>query len=129
MHGGLAHSLGGDGIYIQPHLFGVLSHPYFCYAVGDVMANTIAHCWCDNMAVVQVINSLSSRSERVMWLVRVFTLRCLHNLLFLARHALGVANGVTDTVSRKQMEWFRQFGPEANLLLARLPLEIWRLGG
>lgn len=64
-----------------------------------------------------------------MWLVRAFTLRCLHNLLVLARHALGVANGVTDTVSHKQMEWFRQLAPEANLLLARLSLEIWRLGG
>lgn len=50
---------------------------------GEDMANHTIHFWCNNMAVVQVIISLSSKSERVMGLVREFTLHCLRlNLLF-----------------------------------------------
>lgn len=80
------------------------------------------------MVVVQVVNSLSSRSESDV-LVRAFTLRylCL-NLLFLARHVPRVANGITDALSHKQMEQFHQLAPEANPLLAHLPPEIWQLG-
>lgn len=49
--------------------------------------------WRDNQAAVQILNSLSSQSERVMNLIRVFMLRCLKfNILFLARHMPGVQN-------------------------------------
>lgn len=82
---------------------------------GKEMANCTFHFWCDNMTIVHVINSLSSKSDRVMRLVHAFTLHilCL-NLLFLTRHVLGVANGVTDALSCKQMEHFRQLAPDAD---------------
>lgn len=64
---------------------------------GDQLANHSVHFWCDNLAMVQVLNSLISKSHRVMELVRTLTLRCLKfNVLFLARHLLGVDNGVAD---------------------------------
>lgn len=99
------------------------------YIWGSEMADKSVHFWCDNMAVVQVINSLSSKSGRVMNLVRAFTLKCLRlNLLFRARHVPGVANGVADALSRKQMERFRLLAPEADTLPVRLPHDLWRIG-
>lgn len=92
------------------------------------MANHTVHFWCDKMAVDQVINSFSSKSERVMWLVRVFVLNCLHlNLLFLARHVPGVVNGVADALSHKQMEKFCQLAPNGASAYPRGSVENWRL--
>lgn len=83
---------------------------------GEDMANRTVHFWCDNMAVVQVINSLSSKSDCVMGLVRAFTLCCLQlNLLFLAKHVPGIENGVADALSHKQMERFDWLAPDADL--------------
>lgn len=58
------------------------------------------HFWSDNQAVVQVVNSLTSKSPHVMSLVWAFTLLCLHlNVLFLARHMPGASNGVAGALS------------------------------
>lgn len=82
------------------------------------------------MAVVQVINSLSSKSERVMILVRAFALHCLCvNLLFLASHMLGMANGIADVLSHKQMERLCQLPPDTDLELVRILENLWSTGG
>ncbi|XP_053159366.1 uncharacterized protein LOC128347977 isoform X1 [Hemicordylus capensis] len=48
-------------------------------------SNSTVQFWCDNQAVVQVVNSQTSRSPRVMGLVRTFVLQCLRaNILFVA---------------------------------------------
>lgn len=47
------------------------------------MASHSVHFWCDKMAVVQVLNALTSRSPRVMDLIWHLILRCLRlNMLF-----------------------------------------------
>lgn len=67
---------------------------------GGDLANRTVHFWSDNLAVVQVVNTLTSKSPRVMGLVREFTLLCLcFNILFLARHVPGVSNDVADALS------------------------------
>lgn len=92
------------------------------------MANHTMHFWCDNMAVVQVINSFSSKLDRVMCIVRAFTLCCLRlNLLVLVRHVSGVANGVAAVLSCKQIEKFCQLAPDSNPELGSVPWELWRL--
>lgn len=59
-----------------------------------------------------------------MRLVQVFTLHYLHlNLLFLARHVLGVVNRVADALSR--MERFRQLAPDTDPEPVRIPEEVW----
>ncbi|XP_054839956.1 uncharacterized protein LOC129332750 [Eublepharis macularius] len=96
---------------------------------GHELANHVVHFWCDNMAVVQVVNSLTSKSVRVMSLVRAFTLKCLQlNILFRARHMPGVDNGVADTLSRQQMDRFRHLAPGADSFPSRMPMGLWRLG-
>jgi hypothetical protein len=70
---------------------------------------------CDNMAVVQVLNSLTSRDPTLMHL-----LRCLHYYLALfnihlrAEHIPGVLNTVADCISRNMLQVFRQLVPRAN---------------
>lgn len=82
------------------------------------------------MATVQVINSLTSKSPKVMALVRAFTFLCLHNNILLhARHVPGVCNGIADPLSWKQMGRFHQLAPEADPLLVPLPRNIWRIRG
>lgn len=82
-----------------------------------------------NLAVVHTINTLTSKSRRVMGLVRAFTLCCLRlNMLFLARHVPGLDNRVTDIFSHKQMQRFRHLDPEVDLCSVQLPEEVWSPG-
>ncbi|XP_070586420.1 uncharacterized protein [Erythrolamprus reginae] len=72
------------------------------------------HFWCDNMAVVHVVNTLSSKNERVMGLVCHMVVRCLaRNMLFRAHHVPGIRNGVADALSRGQLARFRLLAPQA----------------
>lgn len=82
------------------------------------MADRMGHFCYDNMAVGQVINSLSAKSSRVMRLVHAFTLCCRQ------LRVSSVSNGVIDTLSQNQMERFCQFAPEANNGSAHLPLVV-----
>lgn len=68
------------------------------------LANHSVHLWCNNLAMVHVINLLVSNLHRIMILDRSFTLLCLqHNLLFRARQTPRVCNWVADDLSQKQM--------------------------
>ena len=67
---------------------------------------------CDNLGVVEVINSRRSKVPRVMDLVRDLTLCTLrHNFYFQAVHVPGKHNNIADSLSRFQMERFRQLAP------------------
>ena len=92
-------------------------------------ANTVVRFWCDNQVVVYIVNNLSSRSERVMNLVRAFTLRALQfNVMVHARHVPGIDNRIADALSRQQIQRFRELTPEARDLPEVLPAEVWQIG-
>ena len=58
----------------------------------------------DNQAVVYIINKQTSRSPRLMRLVRQLVLLCLgYNLHFGAVHVPGVSNCMADSLSRLQV--------------------------
>ena len=68
---------------------------------------------CDNLGVVEVINYGKSKVPRVMDLVRDLTLCTLrHNFYFQAVHVPGKHNNIADSLSRFQMEHFRQLAPQ-----------------
>lgn len=46
------------------------------------MSNKSVHFWCDNLVVVQIINSLMFQSPRVKALVREFMMICLRHSIF-----------------------------------------------
>ena len=58
----------------------------------------------DNAALVDIINKATSRDATVMVFVRRLVLACLNfNILFRARHVLGVKNVLADSLSRLQV--------------------------
>ncbi len=83
---------------------------------------------CDNMAVVSIVNTMTSKSDTVMVLLRAFTLKCLElNLWVEASHVEGVKNAITDSLSRLQMTRFRQLAPGADLVAAEMPGHLWKI--
>ncbi|XP_053112584.1 uncharacterized protein LOC128327611 isoform X5 [Hemicordylus capensis] len=93
-------------------------------------ANSSVLFWCDNLAVVQIVNTQTSQSPRVMGLVRALVLQCLRaNILFRSRHVPGIRNDIADALSRFQLNRFRELAPEAALLPEPMPAFLWELGG
>ena len=72
---------------------------------------------CDNKAVVSIINTKTSKIPRIMDLLRpitLFTLQHTGNFTLTAVHVPGLQNGIADSLSRFQMERFRELAPEAS---------------
>jgi hypothetical protein len=83
---------------------------------------------CDNEAVVHIINKLTSKSDRVMSLVRVLTLRCLQlNILVKASHVPGRENKICDSLSRFQLTRFRELAPDSDPNPCPVPDFLWNI--
>lgn len=68
---------------------------------GQALANKSIRFHSDNIAVVEIINKISSKDTSVMYLVRRLVLACLrHNILFQAEHIPGKINTLPDLLSR-----------------------------
>ncbi len=66
------------------------------------------------MAVVQVITSLSSKEPTIMHLLRALLFyMALFNIQIRAEHIPGIQNIVADSISRNQMQVFREAAPHA----------------
>ncbi|CAG2234123.1 unnamed protein product [Mytilus edulis] len=69
----------------------------------------------DNQSVVTILNKKSSKSARVMILVRKLVFISLkHNILIKAQHISGSRNVITDALSRCHWQLFRQLAPQAD---------------
>ena len=83
---------------------------------------------CDNAAVVEIINSQSSKCPRVMDLVRPFVLKCLKlNTVVRAKHIKGINNSIADSISRFKMQLFRVLAPNAEMHPVPIPQHLWLL--
>jgi hypothetical protein len=68
----------------------------------------------DNLSLVSVLNKCSSKSARVMQLVRPLVLhKMLINTQFKAKHILGCNNSIADALSRKDFVRFQRLVPDA----------------
>ena len=95
---------------------------------GRQLANKKVLFKCDNQAVVNIINNQTSKSDRVMVLVRAFMLQWLKlNIVFMAEHVPGSKNLITDSLSRLQMEKFRKLAPNADKHLQIVPEQPWSI--
>ena len=71
--------------------------------------------YCDNQAVVSIINSKRSKSPRITDLVRALNLQTLkYNFYFKAFHVPGHYNDIADSISRFQQTRFRWLAPHAD---------------
>jgi hypothetical protein len=98
------------------------------YIWGEELSNKKVLFKCDNQAVVNIINKQTSKSEKIMVLVRAFTLQCLRsNILFRAEHVPGAHNLMADSLSRFQLDKFRQLAPNSQPHPRLVPEQVWNI--
>ncbi|XP_061191730.1 uncharacterized protein LOC133199966 [Saccostrea echinata] len=82
----------------------------------------------DNMAVVQVLNNSTSKSNKVMKIVRELVLITLqYNITIKAQHIPTKQNSIADCISRSQWTKFHQLAPDAEQWPTQLPPQIWNI--
>lgn len=82
---------------------------------------------CDNAAVVYAVNTMTSKSDKVMTLLRALTLKCLRlNVVAKAKHIPGKYN-LTDSLSRLQLDKFRILAPRAKKDPDVIPNHLWKI--
>jgi hypothetical protein len=87
----------------------------------------IGHC-IDNMAVVSILNSKTSKSARVMVLLKfIFYWSFVGHLHFKAVHISSVNNAIADSLSRGQFQRFRELASPGELKPTTMPWEFWSL--
>lgn len=101
------------------------------YTTGNVFvgekyfANKKIIMYIDNNALVSIVNRQTSKSKRVMVLLRKLVLLLLRNdIMFKAQHILGKKNNIADSLSRKQFHHFRQLAQWADLNPETIPDEF-----
>ena len=82
-----------------------------------ILNNCRVTIFCDNTAVVQMINTMASSCPNCMNLLRVITLSGLRtNRRVYAKYVDTKSNYLADSLSRGQWTRFRQLGPQMNLI-------------
>lgn len=95
---------------------------------GGIVGNGTVTLQSDNMAVVQVINSNTSRDFHLMELMRRLMLLSLKfNIHFKAEHNPGKSNIAADLLSRLQVDEFQQHFPSMDRKPTNVPLELLHL--
>lgn len=97
------------------------------YLWGNELQNKKILFHCDNAAVVYAVNTMTSKSNNVMTLLRALTLKCLRlNVVAKARHISGKCN-ITDSLSRLQLDKFRKLAPQAEKDPDVIPNHLWNI--
>ena len=82
--------------------------------------------FCDNQAVVHMINNNSSKCKHCMKLIRLLTLNGLQfNRRLRAKFVRTKDNGIADAISRLQFDRFRRLAPHMNKLPDDVDDRIW----
>lgn len=82
----------------------------------------------DNLALVEILNSKSSKSSRVMSLLRPLVLITMNNNIQLkCCHIQGSRNDIADSISRFQWARFRRLAPDADLYPTPIPSQFLNL--
>jgi len=95
---------------------------------GNAMKHKKVIFFSDNEAVVFILNNKSSKSERVMSLLRPLVyLTLVFNIQFRAKHLFSFENKIADSISRGQVARFRELAPTAEEFPSTIPAEFWNL--
>ncbi|KAK3097250.1 hypothetical protein FSP39_008066 [Pinctada imbricata] len=80
----------------------------------------------DNLAVVHILNNKTSKSPRVMSLLRPLLQNLLQfNIQLHCMHVPGYTNVIADAISRFQWDTFRQVAPHADFYPCQIPSQFW----
>jgi hypothetical protein len=120
-----------DSVDIQP---GEALSMSFCELYPIVTSAILwGHAWagkrilfhCDNMGTVWAINKGRSKSPHIMNLMRRLVLVAAHHSFsYSSEHVPGVYNLIADSLSRFQMDRFRELAPEADRNPHVVPADI-----
>ena len=81
--------------------------------------------FCDNESVVSILNQKTSKSPKIMDLLRPIVLCTLqHNFTFTATHVRGLDNSIADSLSRFQMDRFKHLAPLASPMPCVIPKSL-----
>ena len=82
--------------------------------------------YCDNMAVVHMVNNNSSKCKNCMILIRLLVLESLkQNTRVFAKYIKTKENGPSDALSRMQITRFKKLCPQMDAEPTSIPQEIW----
>lgn len=82
----------------------------------------------DNLASVHIVNSMTSRNDRVMVILRSLTLHCLRlNIAIKSKHVSGSSNQIADALSRFEFQRFRELAPDADQDPTPVPSHLWNI--
>ena len=99
-----------------------------CHLWANFFSNKRIQFFCDNESVVSIVNTKRSRIPRVMDLVRYLTLLTLgSNFCIRAEHIEGNRNDIADSLSRFQMDRFRELAPHAIRDPCLVPPELLKI--
>jgi hypothetical protein len=92
---------------------------------GESLRNRFVLFHIDNQAVMSIITKKSSRSPRVMSLVRKLVFACLKfNILIKTEHIPGNLNSLADSLSRCDLQEFRKLCPAAEDTPCAIPSNL-----
>ena len=98
----------------------------FTWQSDPILNNCRVTIFCDNMAVVQMINSMTSKCEQCMILIRKLVLNGLkHKRCLSAAYINTKVNFLSDALSCSQWKCFRTLGPHMNIKPDEICTEIW----
>ena len=82
--------------------------------------------FCDNEAMVHMINNSSSSCKNCIVLIRLIVLEGLvYNVKINAKHVGTKQNGKADALSRLDFKRFRKLGPTMNKTATPIPVQLW----
>ena len=95
---------------------------------GSALSNTKILFRIDNLALVNIVNKRTSKSKRVMSLIRpivLYTMR--YGIQFKTKHIEDTTNQIADSLSRFQDERFRTLVPDVEVEPEAIPSQFIKL--
>ena len=84
--------------------------------------------FCDNMAVVHMVNNITLSCDKCMILLRLLVLSGLqYNRRICVKYVRSQDNSLSDALSRLDLNRFRRLGPKMNSFADKVSPEVWPL--
>ena len=99
-----------------------------CAVWGPSWAHQQVQVMCDNMSVVDIVRSKTSKDKDIMHLLRcLHFFAAVHDIALRAVHVPGILNTAADAISRNYMQVLRQVVPAAEWIPDGVSPDLWDL--